>query len=298
VREGAGPVLGYDWDYGYRSARIDALLQARFASGKVDADDLSTIQMDDLSGLAPALVPALTSIDLTESTAGPRKARELLTDWDYHQSESSAGAAYFNAVWRHLLSRTFDELPDDLTPDGGSRWFEVVTGLLAEPNSPWWDEKGTSPVETRDDVLREALDDAARELSGRLGDEPSEWRWGDLHTLTIRNQSFGDSGIGVIEALFNRGPYSVAGGTSLVNATGSNPSDGYEVSWVPSMRMVVDLSDLDRSRWVNLTGESGHPFSDHYTDQVELWRNGGTTPMRWRPETIRAEARYDQKLVP
>ena len=71
---------------------------------------------------------------------------------------------------------------------------------------------------------------------------------------------------------------------------------GYEVTWVPSMRMIVDLADLDRSRWINLAGESGHAFSDHYTDQTEFWRTGRTTAMRCRPATIRREARYVQKM--
>nr|WP_218617958.1 penicillin acylase family protein [Cryptosporangium aurantiacum] len=299
VREGAGPMLGYDWDYGYRSARIDALLQAKFSTGKVGVEDMSAIQIDTWSGLAPELVPVLTGVDFVGGVPPRvRAARDLLAEWDFHQSESSAAAAYFNAVWRHLLLRTFDELPDDAPPDGGSRWFEVVTALLRNSDSPWWDEKSTSTVEQRDDIVRAALRDAADELTERLGDDPSEWRWGDLHTLTIRNQSLGESGVGMVEAMFNRGPYPVAGGSSLVDATGWTPSEGYEVVWVPSMRMVVDLADLDRSRWVNLTGQSGHPFSDHYTDQVELWRNGETTAMRWRPETIRREARYAQKLVP
>ena len=44
----------------------------------------------------------------------------------------------------------------------------------------------------------------------------------------------------------------------------------------PSMRMVVDLSDLDRSTWVNLTGESGHAYSSHYDDQTDAWAAGST----------------------
>ncbi|MFG1921049.1 penicillin acylase family protein [Cryptosporangium sp. NPDC048952] len=293
VREGAGPVLGYDWDTGYRSARIDALLRAKFAAGKVDAADMNAIQMDNWSAVASALVPVLTQVD-----GAPPRVRELLSRWDLHQTQSSAGAAYFNAVWRHLLLRTFDELPGDITPDGGGRYFLVVSKLVKEPDSPWWDDRGTPVVEKRDDILRKALVDASDELTERLGNDPSDWRWGDLHTLTIRNQSLGTSGIGFIEALFNRGPYPVAGGSSIVDATGWTPAEGYEVSWVPSMRMVVNLADLDESRWVNLTGESGHAFSDHYTDQVELWRNGGTTPMRWDREGIRQGARYVQKLTP
>ena len=46
---------------------------------------------------------------------------------------TSAAAALYNASWRHLLHRTFDELPDDRQPDGGDRWWEVVRPLLDEP---------------------------------------------------------------------------------------------------------------------------------------------------------------------
>ena len=44
------------------------------------------------------------------------------------------------------------------------------------------------------------------------------------------------------------------------------------------MRMVVDLDDLDRSRWINLTGASGHIASSHYRDQTPLWMDGRTLP--------------------
>ena len=80
-----------------------------------------------------------------------------------------------------------------------------------------------------------------------MGGDPDGWRWGRLHTLTLTNQSFGESGIGPIEWLFNRGPYELGGGSSIVNAIGWDASIGYGVDWVPSMRMVVDLDDLDAS---------------------------------------------------
>ena len=58
------------------------------------------------------------------------------------------------------------------------------------------------------------------------------------------------------------------------------------------MRMVVSLADLDDSRWINLTGVSGHPFHEHYTDQTDLWARGQTLPWphsrrpsRTRPRT-------------
>ena len=49
------------------------------------------------------------------------------------------------------------------------------------------------------------------------------------------------------------------------------------------MRMVVPLDDLDASRWINLTGASGHAYNDHYTDQTELWADGETLPWVFSP---------------
>ena len=52
------------------------------------------------------------------------------------------------------------------------------------------------------------------------------------------------------------------------------------------MRMVVDLDDLERSRWVNLTGASGHAASGHYRDQTEMWVEGGTLPWAFTREAV------------
>ena len=167
-----------------------------------------------------------------------------------------------------------DEVPANARADGEDRWFEVVRTLWYSPNDPWWDDVRTPQRETRDDAVRAAMDAAAADLGARLGSDPSRWQWGTRHTLELTNQSFGTSGIGPVEWLFNRGPLKVGGGSSIVDATGWTPYEGYQVDWVPSMRMVVDLADLDRSRWVNLTGASGHAFNPHYWDQAELWRTG------------------------
>jgi penicillin amidase len=248
--------------------------------------------MDGYNALAPVLVPHLLRV--------PSSARavDLLRGWDHQQPADSAAAAYFNAVWRALLARTFDELPKDYKADGGDRWWEVVRGLLEKPASPWWDDRGTPAVETMDQILAAALAGAAAELSDRLGDEPSEWRWGDLHTLELRNQSFGESGVAPVEWLFNRGPEPVSGGSSIVNATGWDAASGYEVDAVPSMRMVVDLGNLDGSRWVQPGGNSGHAFSAHYADQFGPWRRGEMLPMRWDRATIRREATDTLVLKP
>jgi penicillin G amidase len=285
-----------DWSYGYRSERIKQMIDA--TTGKLGVSDVTRMQFDNLNPLAESLVPVLLNAKATGRTA---KAQALLRGWNYQQpadGRGSAAAAYFNAVWRHLLGRTFDELPADRTPDGGDRWFEVMHGLLADPSSPWWDVRATPQHETRDDIVAAAMRDASAELSRRLGDDPAKWRWGELHTITVRNQSFGESGIGPIEWLFNVGPAATSGGQSIVNATGWDARNGYQVDWVPSMRMAVDLSNLDSSRWIQLMGQSGHAFNAHYHDQFDLWRTGKTVPMRWNRATIRHEAVNELHLRP
>jgi penicillin amidase len=293
IADGTGPFLSRDHAYGWRSQRLHELLGERRG---LTPDDLLEIQLDARNGLASTLVPLLTAVDVP---AAVRDARDLLDGWDGQQTADSAAGAWFAAVWRHLLLRTFaDDLPPDTVIDGGGRWMEVVRRQVDVPTAVWWDDRATPDVELRDDMLRAAMIDAHAELVDLLGDDITAWRWGDLHSLTLRHPTLGASGVAPVEAVFNRGPVAVGGGPSIVLATGWTASAGYAVDWVPSMRMVVDLADLDASRWVDLTGVSGHAFSDHYTDQVQRWADGGTLPMRWSVQAVRAAATDRLRMLP
>jgi len=134
-------------------------------------------------------------------------------------------------------------------------------------------------------------------MTRRQSLDPDRWSWGNVHTLTLENQTLGTSGIAVVEKLFNRGPYEVGGGSGIVDATGWDAAQGYEVIAVPSMRMVVDLDDLDKSRWINLTGVSGHAFHRNYTDQTELWAEGRTLPWRFSAKAVKGSTRDTLRLT-
>ncbi|MFI8291554.1 penicillin acylase family protein [Streptomyces sp. NPDC085614] len=274
-----GPSYPYpltrNWGDGYRSERIAELIEK---GGKLDAAAMQRIQLDTYNGNAATLTPLLLAVTPGKDA---RAAQDLLRGWDFGQGADSAPAAYFNAVWSNLLRLTFhDELAGNraqLHVDGGGLWYEIVRRLAARPDDPWWsNSRDPRGLRTRDDVLRAALDDAAAELSGRLGDDPRAWRWGALHTLTLRNETIGTGGPAPVQWLLNHEPLEVGGGSATVDATGWDASQGYEVNWVPSMRMVIDFADFDASRWINLTGASGHAFHAHYDDQTDLWREGGT----------------------
>ncbi|GAA1715161.1 penicillin acylase family protein [Fodinicola feengrottensis] len=289
-------LLTTDWEYGYRSQRIRDLISA--AGNKISVPDVQRMQFDNRSSNAAEVVPALLKVRLSGAAA---QAQSLLRGWDFTQPQTSAPAAFFNATWRHLLADTFDDdLPaaEQGSVDGGERWFAVVKTLLPQPDSPWWNDRHTSRVEHRDDMLVRAMTEAASELSDSQGGDPASWQWGRMHQLTLRNQSLGNSGIGPVEWLFNRGPYALGGGGGLVDATGWAAPKGYGVTTAPSMRMIVDLSNLDASRWIDLTGVSGHAFAAHYADQAPLWQHGQLRAMPFSPAAVRASTVDTLQLVP
>jgi penicillin amidase len=296
IRPGYPYHLGDSWAYGYRSQRIVDLLERQ---GRLSPADMARIQLDTRNGFAPTFVPYLLRIFMPSPyLAGGQR---LLKGWDYRQGEGSPAAAYYNAVWKNTLALTFhDELSPAVWPDDSGRWFEVMRRLLAEPDSPWWDDKSTDGViETRDDILRRAMSDARDELVRRQARRAVDWTWGHLHRLDLDSDTLGSaSSPGVVRRLFNRDGYPVGGGGEVVDATHWDPrTDGYHVTVAPSMRMVVSLADYDRSRWVGLTGESGHAFDSHYVDQTDLWVHGRTLGWPFTRAAVRRAAEDRLTLV-
>jgi len=265
--------------------------------GKIDIAYIKQMQNDAFDANGPVFVPLIVGLKY-DTSLDPALA--LLKDWDFRATADSAGAAVFEAFIRALEKNTFnDDLPKAYWPDGGSRWNEILRTIVKDPNNLWWDDKSTTDVaETRDDIIRKSFADGAAELQGILGKDMARWSWGELHAATFRNQTLGESGIGLIEALFNRGPFPVGGGEAIVNATGWSVIDGYETNWLPSMRMIVDLGNLRNSITVHTTGESGHAFDKHYADMAPMWATGQYYQMLWEQTDVIADAEGHLRLVP
>ena len=199
------------------------------------------IQFDSWNENAAYLVPKIAGIPKDGATA---QAAALFDEWDFRQPADSAAAAYFSAFWKNLLLDTFgSQLPADHQPDGGDRWFTIVRNLWerAPLDDPWWDDARTPQKENREQAVVKALNAATAEMTSLQGSDPNAWRWGEMHTLLIRNQTLGKSGIKPIEAIFNRGPIATSGGDSIVNATGWTVPEGYGTCSVKEGSGCVDL---------------------------------------------------------
>ncbi len=283
--------ISLEWDYGYRAVRVAALIEA---TEKHTIESFAAIHGDNQTPLADALIAALGALDFNDATLTDAVA--WLGAWDGQADADSPHAALFMSFWARLVADTYaDELGD--IPDGDSQQVYSISLLLTDPDNPWWDDQKTAEVERRDDILRRAFAEGRATVVEALGENRDAWRWGALHTARFVNWGPGQSGIGIIEGIFNRGPVEVGGSSSAVNAAGWDAGDPFGVTSLPAMRMIVDLSGFANSRSMHTTGQSGHPSSAHYADMIDSWRNVQYHPMHFDDEAVRAAAEAHLTLV-
>ena len=104
----------------------------------------------------------------------------------------------------------------------------------------------------------------------------SAWKWGETIPLIFRHPLGGSRLLGW---LLNVGPFPQSGTASTIKRATRGVG--------PSMRMVVDLSDLDASVENITLGESGQLFSPYYKDQFEAWYHGHSFPMLFSDGAVR-----------
>jgi penicillin amidase len=302
--------ISMNWDRGYRAQRINALIAAK---DKLSPDDIAAIQGDSLNLSAQQIVPHLASITV-DGTA--QKVWDAINTWDFNEKRDSVGAAAYEVFWYYLLRDTFDdELGNDLASlyvNGGDLNRQVMGLMLDKAEAHWWDNVTTPQVETRDDILKQALADAAKTLTAEIGADPIGWTWSKVHTAVLRSRALGREPVSFI---FNRGPIAVDGGTAIVNNTGGSFKAGYpdpekpsappakltdifSESSSPSLRQIVDLGNLNQSRFIHVSGQSGLPTHPHYDDMIDPWRNIQYVPMWWNFADIKANAEGTLTLTP
>ena len=108
-------------------------------------------------------------------------------------------------------------------------------------------------------------------------------RWGDVH----QERHFHPLGTNDwLDRLFgfDVGPYPSPGGPNTVRPDSyqmwedldpAGPAPPWTSEYGPSERLVVEMRpDGPRARLLLPTGQSGNPFSPHYRDMNEAWREG------------------------
>ncbi|HSK52071.1 MAG TPA: penicillin acylase family protein [Clostridia bacterium] len=302
-----------EWDPGYRAERILDELVARGEDG-LSLDDMAELQMD--TAVTRARDAPRWLLDAAPSTADGRLVHERILAWDGMCEEASLGCAAWSMFEYRVLRDAFDDDLGSLAREyvGSPFSWQLFGDLVNDPAASWWDDLATPERETAPDILDRALDEAGAALAATYG-APNGWTWGRLHTASFREATVGSSGVGPLEWYFNSGPHAVGGAAGAVDNTYyrfirayPDPLDPdyepvgidrvFEVTNLPSYRLVIDMQDLDGARIVTTTGQSGNPFDRHYTDLIGPWRSGDTVPLPFTPEAIDAAATQTLILEP
>jgi penicillin amidase len=286
--------LGYGWAAPYRAQRITDLLAA---SDQVSIEDMRDIHAQTYSLPAEALVPYLLKTE--PQTDLEASALALVADWDLSLEADQPAASVYQVWYWFLVKNTLrDELGDDLFDTFGSSHITTMMSLMPDPEDPWFDDVRTSQMETRSDVVARSLSNAVEWLSQELGDAPHAWAWGRLHTKTFIHQPLGQSGIRLVENLFNSPTIAARGDGFTVDAAGFSFRKPYAMGGGVSQRYIADLSDLDNSRIIHTTGQSGQLFHEHREDFIPLWQNVEYHPMLFGRQAVEDHAEDTLILTP
>ncbi len=290
-------LLNIYWSDGDRGQRITDMILAEIeGDGLVTAVDLAHIQFDSKSLLAESYLPLFQGLASDDDQV--QVALERLRGWgDLQLRRDSVPAAIFE-VFRIYLADAI--LADDVGSDNVRTFSSNVLfhQLAQQPQATWWDKADTEAVETPDEIILEALANTVAWFEENVGEDMNEWTWGNIHTATFVSAPLGQSGIGPVEALVNRGPFATDGGSSIVNAQSWSWSEPAQVRGHVSMRMIVDMADFEASQTILPTGQSGHPSHPHYDDMMPLWLNGAYHPMLFGREAVAAAAVEQLVLQP
>lgn len=280
IPDGFPYYVSLDWDVPFRAERIKELILEK----KIHTiETQKRIQNDIFSKKAEIIFPYL---DNMEGESGIiNEAVRCLKAWD-REMGSSQGAAFFGVFMNIFHEEVFqDELGKDF------KRFDLLfrrkkAGLLrilSDPRSPWFDNIRTSAVEAREDIIKASLEKTFHWLEKAAG-SPENWNWMELYSITLQHVLSRSP----LLKFLNRGPYAVDGRYFTVKA--SYAPDYYNVTYGPSYRQIIDLSNFGNSISVITSGESGHFLSRFYADQTPLWLEGDYHPLLFSQKEIEAKA--------
>ncbi len=264
-----------------RAMRFDEIMKAKET---VSPDDAHGLQTDNGSAVAERWVPYITAA--CGKTPELKKALTLFDGWDFAIDKKSGAAALFNAFYFRMMKNTIaDEIGDDLFNDLSAPYLIYMIDLTLTRNMGnrdfvLFDDVTTPDVrENQDDIILKSMREAADELSDRLGGDPDEWRWGDIHTMRFEHP------MGKKLPFFNLSPIPTAGDDFTINAGLWDNTHPFDMKSGGVIRMIVDFSNIENSTFISPPGQSGLLKSPHYGDQAEIWADGGQIPMHF--ETAR-----------
>ena len=270
-----------------RAKRISGLMDAK---SNWDKEAISKMIYDNTSDVAVETVKNLISnIDLNTISAEEKEAVNVLKSWKGTTNlEDVAPTIYNKWVYLYLKNTFEDEMGEDNFNLflGISIGKQVIANQIKNENSVWWDNVKTKNVkETRKDIVAKSFHETVTALQKQLGNTVADWKWEKVHTVEHEHPL---GKVAALRGLFNVGPFGSPGSNEVINNLffGLTNEGKYYVKGGPSTRRIVDFSDIENSWSILPTGQSGNPFSKHYSDQAEMYNEGKFRKMKLNKDEI------------
>jgi penicillin amidase len=281
---GYEPFISVDWFPPYRADRIEELL-AQTPTHSIAS--FARMQADDVSRLARELLP----IALAAQPARPagQRAQALLRGWKANMAADSAAPLVFAAWYRELTRLVYADEMGELFKDSWDLRAQFMIAVMKGEGGRerWCDDVRTPVKETCATQAARAFDLAADDLEARYG-AAGGWRWGMAHPAASDHRPFGL--VPYIARLFNVAPptagdsYSVNVGHFFIR----DEARPFANRHAASLRAIYDLADLDRSVYMQSTGQSGNVLSPWYASFAQRWAKVEYITIPAKRETIAA----------
>jgi|CXWL01.1.fsa_nt_gi penicillin amidase len=267
-----------DWEPAWRHQRIEALLAAR---PRHDLASMQAAHKDQLSLSTVKLLPYLQKSPVSHALGA--QAQALLKDFDGVMRADAAAPLIFSA-WSDEFTRGVigGKLGmDRLLSMYGKRVLRpAIEGMLERDDPGWCGAAGCLLASGQ------ALDRALARLQASYGADPTLWRWGTAHPALSAHKPLGT--VAVLAPFFNvRVP---TGGDRFTVNLGHFHADQAQEPFAnrhaPSMRALYDLADLEQSRFIYQTGQSGLVFSSRYGDMSTAWAEVNYRPLQLNPPAM------------
>jgi len=262
-------------------AESDRAMRARqLGAGLVKARvaDMRAMQNDVFSPYAARVVASLKELQLSDPRAV--KAAAILSRWDA-KAETTGPSRLFFAFMKEVRKAA----------GGGTlrvTWSMLGRMIAGEGAQDFWDDPATSPVETRASRVESALAHALAAVEREGGANAAHWSWGKAHRLTYEHPFASVIGPTLARRLAF-GPVALPGEWHTLDVAGFPlRGDRYDVTDIPSARLIVDLGSPDDSRLVLPLGQSGQLFDRHGHDQLQAWATGRDFALPFSSKAVEA----------
>jgi penicillin amidase len=275
--------LTYDWDASFRQQRIKELI---FDKDQHDMASMLAAQTD-VASLAIARLQPLMIAAAQGSGAVDQAVLDRLTTWDATMRADRAEPLIFTAWMREAVKVVYgDDLGTALDRYLDYRALALIRLLEGRATSrDWCDDRTTPERETCATAMATALNRALRDLEARYGKDRSLWRWGTAHRAVSEHRPFGS--IGWLARFFNVEVRTPGGNYTLNRGrTYLDSKHPYANKHAAGFRAIYDLADLERSLYVQSTGQSGNPLSPFYRSFARRWAEGKYIEIPTRREAI------------